>query len=350
MAAPGTRKYQAPTGDKAASGHRAAAGPAGQIRPVSRTKSAALAAVPAAGAALLGALAVAVLVHHERAAGPLRGNTLTALWVLGVLLVCVVLAGAVWGWSVSRAGYLPAKQAAPAPAGMPDVAAAVPAVERGVGDGTVFVHLSQRLQSLVHRQIELLDALENDVEEPDLLKGLFSVDHLATRMRRHAENLAVLGGAVPRRQWTKPISVMEVLRSAVSETLDYARVQVIARSPGFVNGHAVADVVHLLAELVENATAFSPPETKVVLRTYPVAAGLAVEIDDRGLGMEQLEYDRLNVLLREPVGLSVQELLEGGRIGLTWSPSSPGATASPSSSRPTSPAAPRRWWCCPRSC
>jgi hypothetical protein len=183
-------------------------------------------------------------------------------------------------------------------------------------DRGVFVHLSHRLQSLVHRQIQLLDTLENDVEEPDLLKGLFGVDHLATRMRRHAENLAVLGGAVPRRQWTKPVSVMEVLRSAVSETLDYARVQVIARTPGSLNGYAVADVIHLLAELVENATTFSPPDTKVVLRTQAVTAGLVIEIDDRGLGMSQQEYDRLNALLREPAEISVRELLEGARIGL----------------------------------
>jgi len=315
MAVQGTRESQAPIGDKSASRHRAEAWPSEQGRPAARTKPAALATVPTIAAALLGVLAAAVLIHHSRAMRPIHGNTLTALWVLGVLLVCVIFASVVWGRSVARSGYLPVPRAAPAPAAPAGPPAAAP-VDLVAEDGTVFVHLSQRLQSLVHRQIELLDALENDVEEPDLLKGLFSVDHLATRMRRHAENLAVLGGAVPRRQWTRPISVMEVLRSAVSETLDYARVQVIARAPGFVNGHAVADVVHLLAELVENATAFSPPETKVVLRTYPVALGLAVEIDDRGLGMDRPEYDRLNILLREPVGVSVQELLEGGRIGL----------------------------------
>jgi Histidine kinase-, DNA gyrase B-, and HSP90-like ATPase len=317
----GSREPQAPTGDTPPAAHRAAARPPAGERSISRKNLTALAAVPAAGTALVGALAAAVLAYHARAVHPMRGLTLIAVLVLGALLLCVLLAAVVWAGAVARTAYAAfaaarvpvVVQAAPAaPAGLPPV----PSAQGGVGDGAVFVHLSQRLQSLVHRQIELLDALENDVEEPDLLKGLFNVDHLATRMRRHAENLAVLGGAVPRRQWTRPISVMEVLRSAVSETLDYARVQVIARAPGFVNGHAVADIVHLLAELVENATSFSPPDTKVVLRTYPVAAGLAVEIDDRGLGMDRQEYDRLNVLLREPVGVSVQELLEGARIGL----------------------------------
>jgi signal transduction histidine kinase len=303
--------------DKSATRHRAAARSAGQVRSPLRRQLTVLAVAPMAAAALLGVLAAAVLIHGAGVPNPLHGRTLAAICVLGALLVLVAVAGIVRARTVARSGY-PAAAVSDRGAAIsrPVVGSAAVAVEAAVGDSGVFVHLSQRLQSLVHRQIELLDALENDVEDPDLLKGLFSVDHLATRMRRHAENLAVLGGAVPRRQWTRPISLMEVLRSAVSETLDYARVQVIARAPDSVNGYAVADVVHLLAELVENATAFSPPGTKVVLRTYPVTNGMAVEIDDRGLGMNQSEYDRLNTLLREPVGISLQELLEGARIGL----------------------------------
>jgi signal transduction histidine kinase len=306
-----------------------------------RTQLTALAVVPSVCAALLAVAAVAVLTRASGKAQLLHGRTLDAISVLGGLTVLVVVVGFVWAGHVARSARrtvvevvrVPAPGPVPAPAAAPVVPSAPvvaqPAASSAPAAGTapapaapmaadrgVFVHLSHRLQSLVHRQIQLLDALENDVEEPDLLKGLFGVDHIATRMRRHAENLAVLGGAVPRRQWTKPVSVMEILRSAVSETIDYARVQVIARAPGSLNGYAVADVIHLLAELVENATTFSPPDTKVVLRTQAVAAGLVIEIDDRGLGLPQPEYDRLNALLREPAEVNVRELLEGARIGL----------------------------------
>ncbi|MFD0431301.1 hypothetical protein ACFQ60_40640 [Streptomyces zhihengii] len=94
----------------------------------------------------------------------------------------------------------------------------------------VFVNLARRLQSLVHREIQLLDELENEVEDPELLKGLFHVDHLATRIRRHAENLAVLGGAISRRQWSNPVTMTEVLRSAIAEVEQYPRVKLVPRS------------------------------------------------------------------------------------------------------------------------
>ncbi|MEU6733448.1 ATP-binding protein [Streptomyces physcomitrii] len=180
----------------------------------------------------------------------------------------------------------------------------------------VFVSLARRLQSLVHREISLLDELENEVEDPDLLKGLFHVDHLATRIRRHAENLAVLGGAMSRRQWSHPVSMTEVLRSAVAEVEQYARVKLVPPVQGTVRGHAVADVIHLLAELVENATVFSAPKTEVLLRVNPVAAGLAVEVEDRGLGMPGDEQSRMNALLADPAQVNVASLLQDGRIGL----------------------------------
>ncbi|MFF8262353.1 ATP-binding protein [Streptomyces virginiae] len=180
----------------------------------------------------------------------------------------------------------------------------------------VFVSLARRLQSLVHREISLLDGLEDTVEDPDLLKELFHVDHLATRIRRHAENLAVLGGAASRRQWTRPIDLSEVLRSSVAEVEQYTRVKVVPPAGGSVRGHAVADVVHLLAELVENATVFSPPDTDVVLRAERVTAGIAVEVEDRGLGMPPEEQHRMNALLGDPDQVSVRSLLADGRIGL----------------------------------
>nr|WP_308309182.1 ATP-binding protein [Streptomyces sp. CHD11] len=180
----------------------------------------------------------------------------------------------------------------------------------------VFVNLARRLQSLVHREISLLDELENEMEDPELLKGLFHVDHLATRIRRHAENLAVLGGAVSRRQWSNPVSMTEVLRSAIAEVEQYSRVKLVPPIDGTLRGHAVADVIHLLAELVENATVFSAPHTQVLLRASLVTSGLAVEVEDRGLGMPVTEQDRMNALLTDPDQVHVASLLADGRIGL----------------------------------
>ncbi|MET8022917.1 sensor histidine kinase [Streptomyces avermitilis] len=180
----------------------------------------------------------------------------------------------------------------------------------------VFVNLARRLQSLVHREISILDELENEIEDPDLLKGLFHVDHLATRIRRHAENLAVLGGAVSRRQWSNPVSMTEVLRSAIAEVEQYSRVKLVPPIDGTLRGHAVADVIHLLAELVENATVFSAPHTQVLLRANLVTSGLAVEVEDRGLGMPLSEQNKMNTLLTDPDQVNVASLLQDGRIGL----------------------------------
>ncbi|MFE7837290.1 ATP-binding protein [Streptomyces sp. NPDC057474] len=180
----------------------------------------------------------------------------------------------------------------------------------------VFVNLARRLQSLVQREISILDDLENEIEDPDLLKGLFHVDHLATRIRRHAENLAVLGGAVSRRQWSNPVSMTEVLRSAIAEVEQYSRVKLVPPVDGTLRGHAVADVIHLLAELVENATVFSAPHTQVLLRADLVTSGLAVEVEDRGLGMPVAEQNKMNALLADPDQVNVASLLQDGRIGL----------------------------------
>lgn len=180
----------------------------------------------------------------------------------------------------------------------------------------VFVNLARRLQSLVHREISILDELENEIEDPDLLKGLFHVDHLATRIRRHAENLAVLGGAVSRRQWSNPVDMTEVLRSAIAEVEQYSRVRLVPPIDGTLRGHAVADVIHLLAELVENATLFSAPQTQVLMRASLVTSGLAVEVEDRGLGMPTAEQARMNALLADPDQVNVAHLLADGRIGL----------------------------------
>ena len=214
----------------------------------------------------------------------------------------------------------------------------------------VFVNLARRLQSLVHREIQLLDELENEVEDPDLLKGLFHVDHLATRIRRHAENLAVLGGAISRRQWTSPVTMTEVLRSAIAEVEQYPRVKLVPPIDGTLRGHAVADVIHLLAELVENATLFSAPHTQVLLRAQHVTAGLAVEVEDRGLGMPLEEQDRMNALLADPdqVNVGTAARRTAGSV-CSWSRRSPAGTASRSGSSPTSTAGCRPCSSCRRA-
>ncbi|MGI5517425.1 ATP-binding protein [Streptomyces sp. CA-106131] len=200
------------------------------------------------------------------------------------------------------------------------VYAAQPSPVNNPGNGEdrveVFVNLARRLQSLAHRQLSRLEALENEVEDPDLLTALFHVDHMATRIRRHAENVAVLGGSVPRRQWSTPIKMTEVLRSAISEIEQYSRVKLVPPIEGSLRGQAVADVIHLLAELLENATSFSEPSTVVLLRAQKVTAGLAIEVEDRGLGISPAEQSRINTLFTEPNRIDLSKLLVDGRIGL----------------------------------
>jgi signal transduction histidine kinase len=180
----------------------------------------------------------------------------------------------------------------------------------------VFVNVARRMQSLVHREIELLDELEGKVDDPDLLQGLFTVDHLATRMRRQSESLAVLGGSASRRQWARQVTMHEVLRAAVAEVEQYSRVKVVPPVEGVLRGAAVTDVIHLIAELVENATKFSAPHTTTLLRAQQVSAGVAIEVEDRGLGMLPADQQRMNDLLADPSGIDVDELLRDGRIGL----------------------------------
>jgi hypothetical protein len=178
------------------------------------------------------------------------------------------------------------------------------------------VNLATRMQSLLHREIGLLDALEDKVADPELLEGLFAVDHLATRLRRQAESLAVLGGAAPRRQWSKPVAVHEVLRAAVTEVEQYTRVKVVPPAGGVLRGAAVTDVIHLVAELAENATKFSAPETSVLVRARQVPNGVAIEVEDRGSGILSAEQARMNQLLADPGQLDLDELRRDGRIGL----------------------------------
>ncbi|MDH6707645.1 signal transduction histidine kinase [Kitasatospora sp. MAA19] len=196
------------------------------------------------------------------------------------------------------------------------VAAIVHQAQGREGTKKVFLNIARRTQILIHRQISMLDALEREHEEPELLRELFAVDHLATRMRRNAENLVILGGALPARRWRNAVPMVNVLRSAVSETENYARVVVQGVPRASLSGQAVADVIHLIAELIENGTTFSPPYTQVQVSAQEVPKGLAVEVEDRGLGMTEEEYERLNDYLANPPELDVSALGDDLRLGL----------------------------------
>jgi signal transduction histidine kinase len=182
------------------------------------------------------------------------------------------------------------------------------------GVGQVFLNLARRNQALLHRQLTLLDTMERRVEEPEILEDLFKVDHLTTRMRRHAENLIILSDSAPSRRWRNPVPIFDVVRSAVLEVEDYTRVTVapMPQVPLLV-GPAVTDVMHLIAELVENATVFSPPDTAVHIRSVNAANGFALEVEDRGLGLGRTTLDELNARLAEPPEF---DMANSDRLGL----------------------------------
>ena len=161
---------------------------------------------------------------------------------------------------------------------------------------TMFVNLSRRTQSLVERQLRLIDTLEGTEQDPDNLENLFQLDHLATRMRRNAENLLVLAGAEPGRRWTQPVALIDVLRAAAAEVEQYQRVVHTFVTGREIEGRAVGDVVHLVAELLENASEFSPPDTHVVVsaRSMSGGAGVMIEIEDQGIGMSGEDMSTAN--------------------------------------------------------
>jgi signal transduction histidine kinase len=175
-------------------------------------------------------------------------------------------------------------------------------VRQGVND--MFRNLARRNQSLLQRQLTVLDEAERRATDPDVLEDLFKMDHLTTRMRRHAEGLIILSGAPPGRSWSAPVKLVDVMRGAVAEVEDYARVTVSTQSRAALSGSAVTDVIHLLAELIENATSLSPPFTQVRVSGETVAKGFAIEIEDRGLGMTPQKLDELNERLANPQGIN----------------------------------------------
>ena len=184
-------------------------------------------------------------------------------------------------------------------------------VRRGLNE--VFLNIARRSQTLLHRQLALLDKMERRETEPQELEDLYRVDHLATRMRRHAEDLVILAGAAPGRGWRNPVSMIDVVRGAISEVEDYKRVDIRSVDSSALLGRAVGDVIHLLAELLENAASFSPPRTRVQVTGQLLPNGYAVEIEDRGLGMAPEAIDEANRRLVEPPDF---DPADSARLGL----------------------------------
>ncbi|MFF3665016.1 sensor histidine kinase [Microtetraspora malaysiensis] len=177
----------------------------------------------------------------------------------------------------------------------------------------ILLSLARRTQSLVHRQLTLLDVMERRENDEDELRDLFRVDHLATRMRRNAENLIVLSGASPARAWRRAVPMVDVVRGALAEVEDYTRVTVLPMGDVELSGRAVGDVIHLLAELIENAVSFSPPYTMVQISGQVVANGYAIEIEDRGLGMTEEDLATVNERIADPPEFNLSST---ARLGL----------------------------------
>ncbi|URM89498.1 nitrate- and nitrite sensing domain-containing protein [Streptomyces sp. MRC013] len=186
----------------------------------------------------------------------------------------------------------------------------------------MFTNLSRRSQGLIQRQLSLISELESREADPDQLSSLFKLDHLATRMRRNGENLLVLAGEEPGRRWTRPVPLVDVLRAAASEVEQYERIELASVPATEVAGRVVNDLVHLLAELLENATSFSSPQTKVRVTGHALPDGrVLVEIHDTGIGLSPEDLAAINERLASPptVDVSVSRrmgLFVVGRLSL----------------------------------
>jgi signal transduction histidine kinase len=180
----------------------------------------------------------------------------------------------------------------------------------------VILGIARQSQNLVNLQLSRLDSLEREHTDPDILKGLYELDSTASQLRRYEENLVIVSGERPGRSWTEPVALIDILRSAVGEVAEYQRVEVHTEEEVGVAPPAVADVIHLLAELIDNATAYSPAPSPVTVRAGMVAKGLAVEVEDRGLGMSEEDYTSFNEQLAVPPQFDVVALADDLRLGM----------------------------------
>jgi HAMP domain-containing protein/two-component sensor histidine kinase len=182
-------------------------------------------------------------------------------------------------------------------------------LEQGISD--IFVKLARRNQALIERQIALLDQLERDEEDPDVLADLFRIDHIATRIRRNAESLLVLAGSESARKWNRPLPLADVVQAATAEIEDYERIRLAQIDDAQIRAHAAVDLAHLLAELLENAVRFSPPDSVVEVACRTRGGSCQVVIADRGIGLTEEQLDEANELLSNPpvAGLDLSRTL-----------------------------------------
>ncbi|MFI9327080.1 nitrate- and nitrite sensing domain-containing protein [Kitasatospora sp. NPDC052868] len=192
---------------------------------------------------------------------------------------------------------------------------AVRQAEQHRGFERLLQRIARRTQLLIGQQLRKLDELERKHEDPEILEGLFDLDHLTARLRRYEENLVILAGGQPQRRWRKPVPLLDVLRAAQGEVQDYRRIMLDVEGHPWLSERAVGPVAHVIAELMENAATFSKPPTPVEVRAAMVGRGLAVEIEDRGLGMDPAQYDAANALMSSPPRMDVLARADDVRLG-----------------------------------
>ena len=182
-------------------------------------------------------------------------------------------------------------------------------LRKGIGD--IFINLARRNQGLLDRQLEYIDELEAQEDDPDQLEHLFKLDHMATRMRRNAESLLVLAGAEPSRRRGNPVPMSKVSLAAVGEIEHFARVDLLDVEEAEVVSNAAADIAHLLSELMENATQFSPPDARVEVVGHRTSGSYTLSISDQGIGMSPDQLTEANELLARPplLGLTLARTL-----------------------------------------
>ncbi|WP_326590746.1 nitrate- and nitrite sensing domain-containing protein [Streptomyces brevispora] len=196
------------------------------------------------------------------------------------------------------------------------VQAAVKQADQHRGFERLLQRIARRTQQLIGQQLKKLDELERKHEDPEVLDGLFDLDHLTARLRRYEENLVILAGGSPHRRWRKPVPLLDVMRSAQGEVQDYRRVVLDLDGAPWLTERAVGPVSHVLAELIENALSFSKPPSPVEVRAARVSRGLAIEVEDRGLGMDEQQLAEANELMSRPPRMDVLAHSDDIRLGL----------------------------------
>ncbi|MDW4911104.1 nitrate- and nitrite sensing domain-containing protein, partial [Streptomyces sp. ADMS] len=193
---------------------------------------------------------------------------------------------------------------------------AVREIELYRGFERLLQRIARRTQLLIGMQLKRLGEMQRRHEDPEVLEGLFDLDHLAARLRRYEENLVILGSGTPQRRWRRPVLLLDILRSAQGEVQDYRRIRIDTDGETWLSERAVGPMVHLLAELMENAVSFSRPPTPVEVTASQVGRGVAIEIEDRGMGMDPEQYAEANELMANPPRMDVMSRADDARLGL----------------------------------